>query len=79
MKLLDNLHKYLQLYCIIEVVLILLCVYQNAEIIKAYFVNLERLNEWQVAGIVSFHAASVGLIKLCLESINIGQGGKDER
>jgi hypothetical protein len=44
--------------------------------VQLYFANLERLKEWDIAAVGTFHAATVGLIKYALDSINVDQGQK---
>ena len=76
---LDDAHHYLQKYCVIEVTTILFFCVLTAWELKMFFTHLDKLSEWAVAGCVSFNASSVGVIKYCLDSINIDyKAGKSE-
>lgn len=69
--LLELIHPLLQKYCVIEVVVIaFFCVLTGVEI-QLYFDNLERLKQYDSVVLLGFNAASVGIIKYCLDSINI--------
>ena len=70
-SMLDTAHHYLQRYCVIEIAVIGYCCFMNYQLIDMYFTNLERLKEWDIAALVSFHAATIGIIKSCLDSINV--------
>jgi len=76
-EILDLGHEYLQKYCVVEVsVIAFFCVLTALEI-QWYFENLERLKLYDGAVLLGFNAASVGVIKYCLDSINIDIKSKE--
>lgn len=63
--------EYLQKYCVIEVIVILIFSFLTCAEMFWYFENLNAIKEWDVAVLAMFNASSVGVIKYCLDSINI--------
>ena len=74
---LDSGHEYLQKYCVVEVTVIVFFCVMTAWEMDMFFKHLDTMTEWAIAGCVSFNAASVGVIKYCLDSINIDYKSKE--
>ncbi len=71
---LDITHVYLQKYCAIEILTLLFFGHLSADGMDRYYENLERLKLYDTSYLIAIGVANVGIVKYCLESINLKWG-----